>query len=352
MIKVLIPSIHNDIHKDSNPFCGTLVDAILSKNIRFIFGLNPFWTEECFSCDVVHIMWPQFLLLSKNHDSNDLKKRFIDLRNRNIKIIATCHNFLPHYSNDEEKKRAYELTYQYANTIVHLGEYSYSCFRDSYPNTNNVIIPHHVYDLLYTNLPKRSDGIRILGLDTNRHYIISMGNFRNKEERDLLQILDRYLDGTNYSILAPSYYRLPFGRKNPFVWIKSIIGFLTARSKVNNVICSGHYVTDDMLPYYYAVSDISFIQRKQILNSGNVPMGIFMGTVVVGPNTGNVGQLLKDYNYPTFDPENETSVFSAIKTAMSLAQLNVRYKSRERITRDCSTKKCAEMYYKLYINEL
>lgn len=48
------------------------------------------------------------------------------------------------------------------------------------------------------------------------------------------------------------------------------------------------------LPYYMAASDVIFIQRKDILNSGNVPLAFLYHKVVVGPKVGNIGELLSE----------------------------------------------------------
>jgi hypothetical protein len=55
-------------------------------------------------------------------------------------------------------------------------------------------------------------------------------------------------------------------------------------------------VDDNILPYYYAASDLAFIHRVKILNSGNAIMPMLFGKVVVGPDVGNVGVLLKKWS--------------------------------------------------------
>ena len=45
-----------------------------------------------------------------------------------------------------------------------------------------------------------------------------------------------------------------------------------------------------------------FIQRTDILNSGNVPLALSFGRVVTGPASGNIGGLLAETGNPAFDP--------------------------------------------------
>ena len=60
----------------------------------------------------------------------------------------------------------------------------------------------------------------------------------------------------------------------------------------------------------FAVSDVVFIQRCVILNSGVVPMAFLFGRGVVGPDSGNVGELLRVTANLVFSPSDQGSVNS------------------------------------------
>ena len=103
-----------------------------------------------------------------------------------------------------------------------------------------------------------------------------------------------------------------------------------------------------MTPYYYAVADLALIQRKKILNSGNLPLAFLMKKVVVGPSVGNVGLWLKETGNPTFDVNNETSIFNAVRNGFELeiekkGDLNFLYASN-----NFSTSIVAEQLYNYY----
>ena len=68
------------------------------------------------------------------------------------------------------------------------------------------------------------------------------------------------------------------------------------------------FVEDEELPYYYSVSDIALIHRKKILNSGNVFMAMYMGKAIIGPDVGNVGELLRMTGNQVFNPQNFTDL--------------------------------------------
>lgn len=62
-----------------------------------------------------------------------------------------------------------------------------------------------------------------------------------------------------------------------------------------------------------------FIQRTDILNSGNVPLALSFGRVVTGPDSGNIGGLLAETGNPAFDPADPRSVDIALERAARLS---------------------------------
>ena len=108
------------------------------------------------------------------------------------------------------------------------------------------------------------------------------------------------------------------------------------------------FVSDEDLPYYYAASDIALIHRKEILNSGNLPMAFYMGKVVVGPNVGNVGEILRETGNPTFDVNNIDSLEDSIKTAMRLKMHGKGGENKEYAQKKFTSEIVAEQHKKIY----
>ncbi len=73
------------------------------------------------------------------------------------------------------------------------------------------------------------------------------------------------------------------------------------------------------LPYYITTSDVIFIQRKDALNSSNIPLAFLYHKVVVGPATGNIGEILAATGNPTFDPNNREDILQALEKAQALS---------------------------------
>ena len=108
------------------------------------------------------------------------------------------------------------------------------------------------------------------------------------------------------------------------------------------------FVKDEDLPYYYAASDTALIHRKEILNSGNLPMAFYMGKVVVGPNVGNVGTILDETSNPTFDIHKIDSLKDAIEKALVLNKQGKGEENRKYAIDNFSTERVAQLHINLY----
>ena len=232
-----------------------------------------------------------------------------------------------------------------------MGKYSQKLFEKKYSKANNPIILHHIYDQIYNNtiLPDREYSINRLGLDPSYHYVLCMGAFRDNEEREIAQNVYISLKEKRVKILAPEFIMKRFSLKHPLASLKSYCRYFLTKLKYPNIIFKGHLIPDDMMPYYYAASDIAMIQRKEILNSGNLPMALMMGKVVVGPNIGNVGTWLKEIDNPTFDIFDLTTIKSALYCAYQKSNQGLGKRNKEYAYEKLSTSKIANQYVNLYI---
>jgi glycosyltransferase involved in cell wall biosynthesis len=58
----------------------------------------------------------------------------------------------------------------------------------------------------------------------------------------------------------------------------------------------------------------------KVLNSGLLPLAFTFGKVVVGPDLGNVGEILKQCGNPVFDPKNYRSASVALMQGIELSK--------------------------------
>ena len=307
-----------------NHFVPSLGNALQKQGCEVVYGLERLWTDDVFDCDIVHFQWPEFVFgnQKKEFSDNDITRmshRLIQLKEKGIRIFVQVHNLKPHTKNDKNILRLYELLYSQAGVIVHMGRYSCELLESQYPNAQHVVIPHHIYDDVYSfNIPQEEARLR-LHLPTDKKIVLSFGKFRNDEERNFVLKLSLTPDpspvGRGALFLMPGFYRETLHTWNPKKFITRLIH--TLKYKLKGIKFSNEVIPDDLMQCYFCAADVVLIQRLDILNSGNLPMAFAAGKVVVGPNVGNVGQILHETGNFTFDPHDIMSAVDALQKALT-----------------------------------
>lgn len=346
-MRIYIATWEKDPHTSLNPYVCSLTDEVKKKHqdVIFEFGKELLWEREVFSMDIIHIMWPHCWEYDIEK-GKDLEQRLIELKENGTKIISTCHNLHAHVSNTKYSNLCYEIVYRHSDIFIHLGRFSLNLLANKYPKACHVLIPHHIYDTVYSPVAKRNKSIKFLRLPFWYKYVLCLGAFRNDEEKEFVKGIGRLLKKNHIMILAPSIMKLPYGRRNPKVWLCALREWW--RYFRCGIVSKGRSITNDELPYYCGTADIVLIQRPKILNSGNLSLGLYMGKVVVGPDVGNVGEILRDIGNPVFIPSEMLSVVNSILLGIEMARNGKGKENKEFSIKQMSTEKIAECHYKLY----
>ena len=274
-----------------NLFVHVLCQAIYNLKIDIHCSCHDFWEKDDIY-DIVHFQWPEEVVGWNCTDESVIER----------------------------------LKQRIADLIVHMGKYSLEEFKQNYPSSRNAIIPHHIYENTYNESITREEARARIGIPKNRFVITAFGKFRNHEE--IKMVLNSYLRFRNKNkfLLAPRM--LPFsrrpGQRNILKRILSFIGYylvpLFLRLRGVKAGASEELIDNDELPYYIAASDVIFVQRKKILNSGNIPLAFLFRKVVIGPNVGNVSELLHEVKNPIFIPNDINSITNALEQARQLCE--------------------------------
>lgn len=107
-------------------------------------------------------------------------------------------------------------------------------------------------------------------------------------------------------------------------------------------------IPDEQLPCYLAAADVVFIQRTDILNSGNVPLALSFGRVVTGPASGNIGGLLAETGNRHSIPPHPRSVDIALERAAAPLGDGPRRRHRAYAQEHFGIGRIAAMYGGLY----
>lgn len=323
-----------------NIFVYALRDALVAQGMEVVCSQKAFWRDDSFY-DIIHIQWPEELIGwfdPAPERIEELSIRLRELKERGSKIVYTRHNIVPHYGNPVIRN-AYRLVEQESDMIVHMGRYSRDEYLGACADSQNmqVIIPHHIYEGYYNDQISRKEARHILGIPEDKFVITSFGKFRNREEiKHTLQAFLQWKCKQKY-LLAPRM--LPFS-PSPVsnCWWKRVVSRLAFKVSVPLLelwhIRAGSQTVileDDQLPYYLTAANVVFIQRVQILNSGNIPLAFLFGRAVVGPERGNLTEILKETGNPSFDPDHRSGIRRAFEFVLQhpeLGEANRKYAAR------------------------
>ena len=308
-----------------NHFVYSLGNALQKQGCEVAYGLKLLWTDEVLGYDIIHFQWPEGLFGLFGHQVTDeeltrVNQRLLWLKEHGKKLFYTCHNLKPHTNKSENLLCLYELIYSNADYIQHLGDYSCELLQSQYPNARHVIIPHHIYDDVYSFNISQAEARQRLRLPADKKIILSFGKFRNDEERNLVLSLQKnfQLSSLNSQLstlfLMPGFYRETLHTWNPKKLVTRL--YHTIRYKLKGIRFCNEVIPDDMMQCYFCAADVVLIQRLDILNSGNLPMAFHAGKVVVGPDVGNVGPILRETGNFTFAPNDKKSAISALQKAL------------------------------------
>lgn len=269
--------------------------------------------------DVVHVQWPEALSGWREPTADDLERIAAALRRlkRQGILVATVHNEYPHGKDTAAFRRLYALIYREADGLIHMGEASRAMVEGRFPEevagTEHAVIPHGDYSW-FPNTVSRGEARARFGYDADDAVFLTFGTVRGEGEVALLRHAFEQADVKGKRLHIAS--RLPHSAAR--AWRRYVLRWPFWRSDA--VRLHEQFIEPDEVQHYLNAADVLFVPRKNTMNSGNVPLGLTFGRVVVGPATGVVGEVLEATGNPTFDPEDPASAARALEAGYALAR--------------------------------
>jgi hypothetical protein len=358
-MRVLVASIPlpaNRFLVDLNSELANLCDLVHSS--------DAFWNMDG-NFDVIHLHFPEYLTYAVERAYIEgLKPDLIEAVAERLrfwasraKIVITRHVLLPHDAlADPAWEVMYETVYSFADGVVHFAQPSINEFRTRYAETRfhrgrpplHEIIPHQNYASLPNDI-SRSESRRKLGIADTASVILVFGAIRNDDERALILEMFSRLNAPDKLLLVSrwreklatvSWIRLKY-------WIRDLQRLYYRMHPRFNF--NYGFVEESDTQLYLNAADVLFIPRRHVLNSGNVTLGMTFGRVVVGPDSLDVGALLKETGNPVFDPEAPETAGDAVERGLTLAnggQLGAA--NRAKALTEWTARHCATLYQQFY----
>ena len=330
-----------------NKYVSTLKNALISEGVETKCDIGDFW-HNFKELHIVHfqIFQGYEIPLQSAEDVDRFVNQFNQVKNKCI-IVVTCHDLKPHYSTNTHLDYAVNYVYANCDAMIHLGKYSYNHFINKLDTqVKHYIIPHHIYNNLYHFSLDKSTARKKMKIPQNANVLLCFGLFRHDIERNMILNAWKKVKMKNKYLLAPGFYWLNMRRRN-FI----LLSFQLIKAwyyKLRGVHFKNYIIPDDMMETYLCASDILVIQRAEILNSGNLSLGFHAGKVVVGPNIGNVREILEETGNPVFDPTDITSVTKAIQEGFRLKDTDLPQKNAYYAMENWNVSEIARKHIEVY----
>ena len=328
----------------------------LEQHAGVVWDHEEFWKMEN-EYDIIHIHWPEYLsfelesYLYKPNESipKEIWTRTIDCLeywSKQSKIIYTRHVQYPHARHDDEFLNLYRTVASYCDTIIHFANYSIQQFKQWYPNLDHikhVVIPHHNYASL-PNVSTREQARQKLGIHTDADVMLVFGGIK-ENEKPLIKKAFKAISGKNKVLLAPGWKiqrrKISYIRLREWVW--KFEKWLASKNRSFRIHLG--FIKEEEAHYYLNAADFLFIPRTNELNSGNITLGFTFGLVVVGKDTADIGEILKETGNPTFTVGDDESLENAIYKAYELKQSKHGEQNKALAFKEWSIKKVTKAYW-------
>lgn len=100
-----------------------------------------------------------------------------------------------------------------------------------------------------------------------------------------------------------------------------------------------------------SAADVIFIPRIDLLNTGNVLLGLTFKKVTVGPAIGNIKEQLEDHNLPAFNPNSISSAVAGLNTGIELYNSGIKPGVKEKYLARNVAREYDNLFEELIINE-
>jgi hypothetical protein len=297
--------------RSGNPFDTELIRSLELIGLPIDHGKFRL-TQTDRQWDIVHFHWPELLMADIGVGPAALEwleSMLAALKANGSRMVMTVHNEAPHYVFDSRYDQLYRLMIAAMDGYIHLGPASESVVRQLYPaevsDKPHVVIPHGHY-AVYGEMLSKPAARKQLGLPEKPTALV-LGSLRDPEEYKLCLEFAKGLAGSGRQLIFSGklWYRKSGSSKlpKPLVsfadqvrpkWHESVLG------RLESVVLRPGPIAYDQMRFLVSAADVVLIPRLKTLNSGTLPLGFTYGAVVLGPDTGNVGALLRSSSNPAF----------------------------------------------------
>lgn len=253
--------------------------------------------------DIVFIQWPEALCDWYESDAifiEEVRTVISKWKSQNVKLVYLRHNSLPHHNNSVFYQKLYELIITSVDSIVHMGRESLDEFKPLILQCKQVVIEHPLFINSYKGESKIYAREK-LGIKKSKKVILCLGRVRNLDELSFITSTFKQINLNNKLLMVPRYnYKgVPLWRNNFIRWLSWRISYCF-RNISGKYILRTRTLEREEVSTWVAASDILFIARKKLLNSGQLYLGLTLDKPMFAPYTGNLKEQIDNFNIGSF----------------------------------------------------
>lgn len=281
------------ITKDSNPYNHLLYNNIEEQGVKiseFHFNLLCILKVIFFkSFDILHIHWPQNILLVDSRPSAarylftfNLLCFFLKLQKK--KIVWTVHNIDAHESKYPDLQEKLEnLLFKYTTGFISLNRAALPYIEAKLLNDEHqqiTYIPHLHYGGYYQNVMSREESRQCIGIDNDKFVFLFLGQIRPYKNIDgLIKAFKELNDKDTFLLIAGNVQ-------------KSLLDVLEDQIKdFSNIKLYKNFVEDKDIQLFMNSSDIVVTPYNKILNSGSVFLNLGFEKPTLAPHQASLPEL-------------------------------------------------------------
>ncbi|MCP4005094.1 MAG: glycosyltransferase family 4 protein [bacterium] len=277
-----------------NSYLELLGEALAEEGwtVEYAFPPNPDSLAP-----ITWIHWPEQLTDYQRPSADDVERigAWLQASARQGVLVWTVHNTHRHGMPDDPGFRAlYELTARHAQVHLHHGHRSVERVRAEFPAAEPIVTSvfrHGGYwDLLGEHT--RESARASLGIAPDARVLLVFGQVR--ESREYMLAL-RAARVKGWRVLVAGQLPRVRRRERPGFW-------LAVRRAGDRFEHRAGPFEPEQVDRLVKAADAVLIPRYECLNSGNVFLGFTFSLPVLGPDVGNVGEVLRETGNPLFEP--------------------------------------------------
>ncbi len=234
-------------------------------------------------------------------------------KNGNTKVVAICHNVLPHEKRPGDKVLT-KYFFKHVDYFVTMSDAVQRDLLEIKPSAVNKLLFHPVYSNFGEPVSKEK-ALKRLNLEEKKT-LLFFGFIRAYKGLDvLLKAVSLLKDKMDFKLIVAGEF---YANKQEYLKI------IKEQELENYIDLHSDFISSSDVKYYFSAADVVVLPYKSATQSGIVQVANNFYKPVIATNVGGLGEIIKDgYNGYIVEPDNPEALAKAIERFFNEADAKV-----------------------------